>query len=70
MEGLATAPKQPHTVEAMTLGVPGTEMSRQSIAFAGALAGRGVVRGDRVAIVTPEHRGLPQDAAATAATGR
>ncbi len=51
----------------MTLVVPGLEITGQAVAFAGALAGRGVGSGDRVAVVTPEHRGLPQEAAAAQA---
>ena len=49
----------------MTIVVSGPAVWRRSEAYARALAGHGVARGDRVAVVTPEHRGTPL-AAATA----
>lgn len=48
----------------MTLVVTGPELTRHGTTFARALAGRGVAPGDRVAVITPEHRGTVSDAAA------
>jgi acyl-CoA synthetase (AMP-forming)/AMP-acid ligase II len=48
----------------MTLVATGPELTRQSTTFARALAGRGLAPGDRVAVITPEHQGAPQEAAA------
>ncbi len=51
----------------MTLTVSGSEIRRRSEHLAGALAASGVRPGDRVAVVTPEHRGTPDEAAAAQA---
>lgn len=48
----------------MTLTATAPQIMAHSARFAGALAGRGLRRGDRVAVVTPEHRGRPDSAAA------
>ena len=51
----------------MTLLVPAARIQRLGERFAAALSGRGVRRGDRVAVVTPEHGGTPEQAAAAQA---
>lgn len=48
----------------MVLTATAPQIFTRSERFAAALAGRGVRRGDRVAVVTPEHRGAPASAAA------
>jgi acyl-CoA synthetase (AMP-forming)/AMP-acid ligase II len=47
----------------MTIVVTAPEARSAAEQYAAALAGRGVRAGDRVAVVTPEHGGTPQEAA-------
>ncbi len=48
----------------MTVLVSAAEVRTTAERYAAALAGRDVRPGDRVAVVTPEHRGTPREAAA------
>ncbi len=51
----------------MTVVATGPEIRTRSEQYARALSGRAVRRGDRVAVVTPEHRGRPDEAATSQA---